>query len=152
MNLCEEISLQIIVDEPLLERGDRMGLEARIDQKIAELENLRDIAAALSGEEFDEFDPSTVQNYVLLKIYRLDDLYRLRKLLRRAFGHWADRQTCIWYSGGKAICSWNSDDGRIQIWLRTKVEDFPKELKGNSCDFQPEKVTRTEYSYVCENK
>jgi len=128
-----------------------MSLYERIQGKIKGLQKLETLAKRLDDAEgIDEFLPSVLGEGLLLHISCYEDLHRVRCFLREALGTWADKQTSIWYSIGRAICEWRSPDGLVRIWLQTSIEDFPEQLKGEHCRFVSDGVVEKSFSFVCE--
>ena len=87
-----------------------------------------------------------------IRICNMQELHEARQFLKAEYGSWEDRLTLIWTSSGEAQIEWCGKVGEmsISIWMSCKPEDFPEELKKDSCGFK--KVSHQELSYVCEKE
>ncbi len=124
-----------------------MNLTERLEKNIAELQKMLPIVKPFDGG-FEEYRPGALTNGVVLHISELSQLHTLRTTLRETFGKWEDKIGSIWYSHG-AMAEWKGLHAPVVIWLRTSIENFPKQLKKKGCDFV-ETSDSKDYAFVCD--
>lgn len=94
------------------------------------------------------FKIAALDNKIIVCITRLEELPMARAYARSINSEFVGDLAYIWASGGNGMASWETTGVPIEIWLSTPVEDFPRELMGDSCEFK--KITSEEYRYACE--
>lgn len=82
-------------------------------------------------------------------VHNIAELHAARTFLRVvALGSWEDEYKYAFYSCGRAIAVFNSDNyPNISIWLECRPEDFPPELLNKGCEWV--KSESINYNLIC---
>lgn len=119
-------------------------------EDLLKLKELWDIVGAASANGVRVEDHS---NTIVIKITDLANLGEARSIARQVCPDWSDKISQIFNTlGDQAIVVYsNRDYPLLEIWLRTDVETFPKQLlPSKSCKFV--KHQEESYRLVCETK
>ena len=118
-----------------------------LKEKVKQIENGIKFIEAY-GEELESIGGHINTNVEAVEVTKLEDVAKVKNVLRKEFDHFEFRLS--FYSRGTTISTWNSPDTDWEIWLRTPIEDFPAELKSDSCKWVKKTVVEDDYVLVCE--
>jgi hypothetical protein len=104
----------------------------------------------LYGEKLKKADACIKAHIETIVVYKLEDVAKVKNILRKDFDHFEFVHS--FYSQGVAISTWESPDVSWKIWLETSINDFPDELKHDSCKWMKTSTIKDDYVLVCEKE
>ena len=113
-------------------------------------------AGAIETIGLPDFDCEIVMgNPARLVIEDFALLGNAKRYLNKVFelSKWEIRQR--FFTQGKTITTWRTEQAKFEIWFECAVEDYPDELKSDHCNWKKKAnstVKVEDYAFVCDNK
>ncbi len=102
------------------------------------------------GIQLEDAGASVKAHITTIKVKTLNEVAKVKNILREDYDHFKFQHS--FYSHGQVISIWKSPNTNWAIWLETSIEDFPAELKKDSCKWVKTSVTKDDYNLVCEKE